>query len=158
MPATSTAHRRGMLAKIHIAIKDLGLSDADYRAMLNNLFGVDSSAKLTDRQLHDLLGHLTSRGFTGRKTGDKAAPDDAAVNRKPMLAKIGALLTVLGQLENRHVPWEYAAGILKRQSGVMHLKWATCAQLRGVIAALARRVDKLERDAVLTAHLNGESR
>jgi phage gp16-like protein len=157
MAATAASSRRAMLAKIHIAIKDLGLSDEDYRAMLDNLYGVDSSAKLGGRQLHDLLGHLTSRGFSGRKGGDKAAPGDADVNRKPMLAKIGALLTVLGQLENRHVPWEYAAGILKRQSGVMRLQWATGQQLRGVIAALARRVDKLERDAALTAHLNGEA-
>lgn len=157
MATSTTMQRRGMLAKIHIAIKDLGLSDEDYRCMLDNLYDVDSSARLTARQLHDLLGHLTNRGFTGQKHGDKAAPGDAAINRKPMLAKVGALLAEVGRLEGRHVPWEYAAGILRRQSGVMRLEWATCQQLRGVVAALARRVDKLY-EASLTARPTGESR
>jgi phage gp16-like protein len=137
-----------MLAKIHIAKKDLGLDDDTYRAMLDNLYDVDSSAKLSPKQLDDLLGHMTSRGFTARKKGD-AAPSDNAKARAPMIAKIGALLTELGQIEGRHVPWTYAVGILKRQSGVMRLEWATASQLRAVIAALDARVGKLTREARL---------
>jgi len=156
MAATSTAHRNGMLAKIHIAKKDLGLSDEDYRAMLDNLYGVDSSARLNGRQLHDLLGHLTNRGFTGRKAGDKAAPADKDLDRTPLIGKIGALLATLGQLEGRHMPWDYAAGILKRQCGVWRLQWATALQLRGVVAALSRRIRKLEAEQA--AALTGEGR
>jgi phage gp16-like protein len=151
MTATSSSARRAMLAKIHIAKKDLAMPDEDYRAMLENLYGVASSAKLTAKQLDDLLGHLTNRGFTGRKKRDaSAAPGDADLIRKPLLAKIGALLTTLGQLEGRHVPWSYAAGVLKRQSGVMRLEWAQGEQLRGVVAALDKRVRKLEREASFT--------
>ena len=104
-----------------------------------------------------LLGHMTSRGFTGRKGGDKAAPAESDKIRTPLIAKIGALLTTLGQLEGRHVPWDYAAGILKRQSGVMRLQWATGEQLRGVVAALGKRIKKLE-DRVADGMLTGEGR
>lgn len=142
---TSSAGRRAMLAKIHIAKKDLGMDDGTYRAMLDNLFGVDSSAKLTPRQLDDLLGHLTSRGFVAQKKGDPK-PSDSAKAREPMIAKVGALLTELGQTEGRHVPWSYAVSILKRQSGVMRLEWATPKQLRAVIAALDARSGKLARE------------
>lgn len=155
--ATSSSSRRAMLAKIHIAIKDLGLDDATYRLMLDNLYGVTSSAKLKPRQLDDLLGHLTSRGFVARKKGDKSAPSDSARSREPMLAKIAALLTELGRIEGRHVPWDYAVGILKRQSGVYRLEWATPAHLRAVIAALDKRLRKLGREA-LARTLTDEAR
>ncbi len=152
----STASRRAMLAKIHIAKKDLGLDDDTYRLMLGNLFGVDSSAKLSLKQLDQLLDHLTKRGFVATKKGD-AKPSDKVRNRQPMLDKIGALLTELGQLEGRHVPWSYAVGVLKRQSSVMRLEWATASQLRAVIAALDNRVGKLTREA-RTSSFTGEGR
>lgn len=154
MAAATSDARRAMLAKVHIAKKNLGLDDATYRAMLDNLFGVDSSAKLSPKQLDQLLGHLTSRGFVASKKGD-AKPSDSATARQPMIAKIGALLTELGQAEGRHVPWAYAVGILKRQSGVMRLEWATPRQLRAVIAALDARVGKLAREARERARTGG---
>lgn len=144
--APSTDTRRSMLAKVHIAKKDLALDDDTYRLMLDNLFGVESSAKLSLKQLDELLGHMTSRGFVAAKKGD-AKPSKSAQSGKPIIAKIGALLTELGQREGRHVPWSYAVGILKRQSGVMRLEWAKPDQLRAVVAALHARVQKLERDA-----------
>ena len=146
MAAPSTDTRRSMLAKVHIAVKVLGMDDGTYRAMLDNLYGVESSAKLSVKQLDDLLGHLASRGFVATKKGD-SKPSKSAQNGKPIIAKIGALLTELGQREGRHVPWRYAVGILKRQSGVMRLEWATPPQLRAVVAALHARVQKLDREA-----------
>jgi len=146
--AISRASRNSMLAKIHIAKKDLGMDDDTYRLMLANLFSVSSARDLSGRDLDALLGHLTERGFTARKRGDKAAPPESAKLRKPLIAKIGALLTVLGQMEGRHVPWDYAVGILKRQSGVMRLEWGTPEQLRGVVAALGKRIQKFEQAAL----------
>lgn len=154
MAAPASAARRAMLAKIHIALKDLGIPDEDYRAMLDNLFGVASSAKLSPKQLDQLLDHLTKRGFVATKKGD-AKPSNSARNRQPMLDKIAALLTELGQLEGRHMPWTYAVGILKRQSSVMRLEWATPRQLRAVIAALDARVGKLAREARERARAGG---
>lgn len=57
--------RKGMLAKVHIAKDQLGLADADYRAMLAELFGVESSRDLSVPQLAKLLNHLLDRGWKG---------------------------------------------------------------------------------------------
>jgi phage gp16-like protein len=154
--ATSTDTRRAMLAKVHIAKKDLCLDDGTYRMMLDNLFGVDSSGKLSLKQLDELLGHMASRGFVAVKKGD-ARPSDSAARGKPIIAKIGALLAELGQREGRHVSWNYAVGILKRQSGVMRLEWAKPEQLRAVVAALDKRVKKLDQDALLAGAGDGHA-
>jgi phage gp16-like protein len=154
--APSTDTRRAMLAKVHIAKKDLCLDDDTYRMMLDNLFGVESSAKLSLKQLDELLGHMTSRGFVAVKKGD-AKPSKSVQNSKPIITKIGALLVELGQREGRHMPWSYAVGILKRQSGVMRLEWAKPDQLRAVVAALDNRVKKLDQDALLAGAGDGHA-
>jgi phage gp16-like protein len=62
--------RRRDLAQIHLAIKQLQMTDADHRALLIELFNVNSSAQLSDRQRGKYLGHL-------RKLGFKPAPPKA---------------------------------------------------------------------------------
>lgn len=61
----SQGTRRPLLAKVHIARKDLGLSEEDYRSTLRELFGVASAAQLTDAQLAELLAHFLRRGWRG---------------------------------------------------------------------------------------------
>ncbi|MFZ5428068.1 MAG: phage protein GemA/Gp16 family protein [Thermodesulfobacteriota bacterium] len=135
--------RRSMVAKVKIAQKQLGLSDEDYRAMLAERYGVESSTKLTMRQLDGLVRFLASRGFQERtvraRKGDKSVPSEKAMNAKAMLSKVEALLAEIGARENRHVPWDYAASILKRMFKVDKLEWAKPDQLRAVIAALHRK-------------------
>ena len=41
------ARRRALLAKVHIAAKELGISPADYRALLMGRFGVPSAGDLS---------------------------------------------------------------------------------------------------------------
>ncbi len=57
--------RRGLLAKVHIARKDLGLSEEEYRAILRELFGTGSAAQLSERQLGALVAHFLHRGWRG---------------------------------------------------------------------------------------------
>lgn len=57
--------RRPLLAKVHIARKDLGLSEEDYRSTLRELFGAGSAAQLSDAQLGELLAHFARRGWRG---------------------------------------------------------------------------------------------
>jgi hypothetical protein len=83
-----------MLAKIHIAKKQLGMEDADYRAMLDGRYGVDSAGKLDIKQLDDLLRFLSRRGFQApaRRRGDRAAPAQRDYDRSALMGKIEALL------------------------------------------------------------------
>lgn len=57
--------RRGLLAKVHIARKDLGLSEEEYRATLRELFGTESAAQLSEGQLGELVEHFLHRGWRG---------------------------------------------------------------------------------------------
>ncbi|EMG36273.1 Protein of unknown function (DUF1018) [Desulfocurvibacter africanus PCS] len=61
----SRDYRRGLLAKVHIARKDLGLTEEEYRATLREMFGIESAAQLTEEQLGDLVEHFLHRGWRG---------------------------------------------------------------------------------------------
>lgn len=59
--------RRAMLAKIHIAKKQLALEDDSYRAMLMRVTGEASSATCTPAQLEAMLGEFKRLGFTAEQ-------------------------------------------------------------------------------------------
>ena len=70
------------LAKVHIAKRDLKLTDPLYRGFLNVLFGETSAKDLTHEQVEELLEHFKSLGWkseytkseTGRKQSESKAP------------------------------------------------------------------------------------
>lgn len=64
-------HRRALLAKVHIAIKDLDMDDADYRDILDREFGVKSARHLSNRELADLVGYFESKGWASRQKGKR---------------------------------------------------------------------------------------
>ncbi|UQZ89552.1 regulatory protein GemA [Deltaproteobacteria bacterium Smac51] len=145
--------RRGMLAKIHIAKKDLGLTDADYRHVLTVNYNVESAADLTDEQLNDLLNLFKQKGWKplrkdvpadgNRRDSKPPVPKD----RQPLVNKIEALLSEKGRLEGRRVSWKYAEAILKKQGGPDYLNWATVQQLENVVRALYYAVERIKRKA-----------
>jgi phage gp16-like protein len=55
MMAADFPDRREMLAKVHIARKDLGIDDDTYRDVLTRVTGRTSSADCTRSQIVDLL-------------------------------------------------------------------------------------------------------
>lgn len=57
--------RRAMLAKIHIARKDLALTDDTYRAVLIRVTTRDSAADCTDAQLEAVLAEFRRLGWQG---------------------------------------------------------------------------------------------
>jgi len=137
MPKPTTG-RKALLGKVHIAKKQLGLDDEMYRQILTDRYGVASSAKLSLDKLKDLCAHFERKGW---KPTEK--PPRAGCDRTALISKVHALLAEIGRMSRRHVPFEYAESILKRQGGPAKLQWGTPDQLRGVIAALDKRVKKL---------------
>jgi phage gp16-like protein len=55
--------RRALLAKIHIAAKQLGMRAADYRALLMGEFGIPSAGDLSVEEMERLVEHLAARGW-----------------------------------------------------------------------------------------------
>jgi phage gp16-like protein len=54
---------RKILAKIHIAKKELRLSDGEYRRILKLCFGVTTSKKLRDEKATELLSLFKDMGW-----------------------------------------------------------------------------------------------
>ena len=133
----TTENRRAMLAKVHIGKKRLGLDDETYRALLSDAYGVNTAAKLSVKQLDDLLMRFQAMGAELNQ-GANPRGLRTRTERGSYLRKIEALLAEKGSDEGRHISWDYAAGILERQTKgtVKSLDKATIEQLRKVIAAL----------------------
>jgi phage gp16-like protein len=125
--------RRRDLAKIHVAIKQLGIDDSTYREMLWAVGRVRSSKDLDYTGLQKVLAHLTSRGFKAVK-GKRPHPGRPAnidsQDRGPLLRKIEALLTDAGR------EWNYANGMAKKMFHVEHCQFCEPEQLRKIVAAL----------------------
>lgn len=59
--------RKAMLAKIHIARKDLALSEESYADILRRKTGVESAAGLSDQQLDRVLAEFKRLGWKPKK-------------------------------------------------------------------------------------------
>lgn len=114
--------RRGLLAKIHVAKSQMGLSDEYYEAMLTAA-KVKSAAEMTIRQLENFVRLLKHHGWQARKSL-KAKPEDAQLTA--LRDRVREEAVNLGNGEAR------LPGLVKRICGVDRLEWC-------------RSVEKLER-------------
>lgn len=120
--------RNADLAKIHLAKKQLALSDEDYRAMLWTVARVKSSAELDAHGRKRVLEHLKSRGFKPRRP--RPGLDAPARRRGAQLGKIRAYLADAG------LPDSYGDGIAKRVVKRERLEFCSSDDLAKIIAAL----------------------
>ncbi len=83
-------YRNALLAKAHIAKKELCLADELYRAIIFDEFGVKSAANLSNRELKQLIARFETKGFR-----PKNGPQDQAEALKERIGQelIGTDLT-----------------------------------------------------------------
>jgi hypothetical protein len=111
--------RKRLLAKIHIAKKELGLGDDTYRDVLEKVTGKRSASGCTDRELGAVMDHFKSLGFVPRAGWNKSSAGPAA--EKYYLPKMRALWISgywLGVVRNKDDAAMLA--FLKRQTGLDH--------------------------------------
>jgi len=105
--------RRGLLAKIHIAKKDLGLTPDQYAAILSG-YKVESARDLTIPQLESMVRYLKYLGWRPYRRR----------KRQPVEKRITALQDrcreLAGQIENGQ---SRLAGLVKSKGGVDTLEW-----------------------------------
>lgn len=123
------ANRRSLLAKIHIAKKDLSMDDDIYRGLLMELFGVESASKLKITDLVKLCTHFEKIGWQSKPPRKKQAPGK---ERQSMLKKIWAICYDLGL----PVP-DYANGLAQKMFKVDRVDWCKPDQLHKIAAALS---------------------
>lgn len=150
--ARATAQRRSaspLLAKVHIAKKDLRLSDEHYRDVLERITGKRSAAGLSDAQLIAVLKHFEGEGFKPKViAGAKAAPRSAPKPGRrpadhPVARKARALWISLHQLGVVENPSEAALeAFCKRQLGVDALQWADQSHAEPLIKGLKAMAER----------------
>lgn len=126
--------RRAMLAKVHLAKKELGLDEETYRAVLVRKTGHESAASCSEAQLGGVLDEFKAKGWkpatAGKLKGAKPADH-------PVAKKARALWISLHQLGEVRDPSERALErFAARQLGVDRLQWADQSQGYRLIEAL----------------------
>jgi phage gp16-like protein len=132
--APVSAQRRSMLAKIHVAKKQLAMDEDDYRQILFNVTGHHSLIDCTDEDLHMVVGAMKARGF---KPVPKSTGSGRATAMHPMARKARAMWISLHHLGLVRNPSEEALeAFAKRQLGCEKLVWARQGDAHKLIEAL----------------------
>lgn len=114
--------RQADLAKIHLALKQLGMTDAEHRRRLMLSFGKDSSAGLSDAERKRYLADLRKLGF---KPKPKARTKiDRTQDLAPQIQKARAIWLMLHNIGVVRDPSESAMVAWgKRQGKVDAMQW-----------------------------------
>ncbi len=126
-----------MIAKIHVAKKELGFDDGDYRALLERVTGKTSTSAMNAGEMGRVLDELARLGWAPlaggkvhKRTGPRPADHPAAKKARAMLISLG----MLGVIRN---PSEAALeAFARRQMGTTQLQWADQSQVYKLIEAL----------------------
>jgi len=119
--------RNAMLAKIHIAVKDLGISEEDYRDILEAEFGVRSASKLMERDLDRLIARFRACGWKPKKSRPGRSQAEALRERAREIAV------------NFHDGEKRLTRLSVRICGVEKLEWCNEAgKLKRLLAALEK--------------------
>ena len=110
--------RQGLLAMVHIALKDLGICDDDYRDILKREFGVSSAAALSGRELRELIERFKSKGWAARGKGGKVwRPKNTEGQLRALRDRARGLAS---EIENGK---QRLAGLCKKICGVDKVEW-----------------------------------
>jgi phage gp16-like protein len=126
--------RRAELAMIHLAKKQLGMTDEDYRAMLHNIAGTTSSAHLNTAGRSQIIEHLKKCGFKPlirvKRTG-KPPGNPTQTGKIEQLWKELAKTGILRDSSRRAL-----SAFLLRRTSVAEPNWLTPEQASDIIEAL----------------------
>ena len=150
MKSVTTENRRKKLIQlVHIGKAKLGMDDEAYRAFLSGVCGRDSSAKMTIRQLEQVLKAMRTHGF--EQTPNRVKPEE----------KGGA---TLAQLEYIKGMWAKCArnkndkallAFVDRIARVKSLRFLTVHTAQDVILALREMMIKAGFDPDTSEALHG---
>lgn len=137
--ARDDGERVRLLKLVHVAVRKLGLEDADYRAILRRVADVDSAKDCSVPQLRRLMLEFRRLGF-GDERGQTIRANLAG---HPTARKARALWISLHALGVVDDPSERALEALgKRQLGVDRLHWADQSQGARLIEALKAMAER----------------
>jgi len=128
---------RPLLAKVHIAKKELGLDDETYRELVQRVTGHSSAGECNEPQLSRLVAELRRLGWSPKPKGAKPK------SRSPRVRKIWALW---GQMcrdglvrvegDGRAAQRSALRAFVQRMTGVADPEWLAPPQASSVIEGL----------------------
>jgi len=136
---TPASQRSHLIRLIHVAKRDLCLTDDVYRDMLQHAVGASSVAKLSVRQLEQVLSTLKSRGFVIKKAAKRVAadkPEQPVDRHSRMVRELWIELHSLGAV--RDSTEAALNGFVRRMVGVDALQWLSNKQTSDVIEHLKK--------------------
>lgn len=136
---TVPSRRRGLLALVHIARKELALDDGSYRAVLRRVTGATSSADCTEPQLSRLIDEFRRLGWTG--DGRSAGADGRPRASDPQARMARALWLSLYRLCEIDDASEKALAAFGKRAGATRdaLQWYGVEDFTKLIEALKDR-------------------
>lgn len=122
-------HRRTMIAKLHLARKDLRLEEEDYRLVLQRVTGKRSASDLSAAQLDAALKEMGRLGWRAKPASGRVS-NPAANKARAMLISLGLMGVIRNSSE------QALNAFARRQIGVDRLSWADQSQVYKLIEAL----------------------
>ena len=123
-------------ALIHIAKKQVGMADTEYRDLLGRV-GVKSSTDLNAEDFNEIMRHFRRLGFRSSKPDDGEKVKRKRLNKlQPAETKRKLLGKVEAQLIDLKLPWSYVDSMAKKMFGADRIHWCLPGQLVKIIAAL----------------------
>lgn len=135
--------RSRLIQKIHVAKRQLGLGDPEYRSVLIAATGKDSSGSMSEGELQKTLEAFEALGF---KQTFKGAPDGKKSARAGIRLIFG-LWTELGRrglIDNADRKALFA--FVKRMTSVEHPDWLDNSQANKVVEALKAIRDRGKKE------------
>ncbi|MGP4950733.1 gp16 family protein [Psychrobacter sp. T6-1] len=123
--------KKALMAKIHIAKKELNLDDATYRDVLWRVTGKRSCKDMTIAQLQDAAKDMQNSGFKPKATPKHGSKPNVTKRRQPLINKIEAILADMG------LHWNYAHGVGEQMFKIKRLQFLNDQQLYKVTQALS---------------------
>lgn len=145
MVKPSTDLRTRLIRLIHVARRELGMQDDDYRAMLANipqLEGATSSAGLTIPKLKVVLETLKCKGFKVVPKGKKPLGKLADDPQSRLIRHLWISLHTAGKV--RDSSEQALAKYVARSTKVDQLQWLSGKQAAVVIESLKSWLDREE--------------
>lgn len=130
--AAEAAQRRGLLAMVHIAKKDLCLRDDEYEMILKG-FRAASAGELTIPQLERLVKYLTKLGWKPIRGLKRRTGGDAELRLDALRRRCVEVARAIDNGEKR------LAGLAVKICGVSSLTWCRdAAKLERLLAVLGK--------------------
>lgn len=104
--------RRGLLAKVHIAVKELGITEENYRNILKIDYGVASALALSIEELEDFMKRCEASGWKPKHTREG--------KRRQIKALQYRAREIAGEIKNGD---RRLRGLCRRICGVEVLEW-----------------------------------